>query len=278
MWFEAALASAVIFGIGGFLLKVSSHKQYPSGSIFTGLYLTGSSIFLFVLLASNDIVITPWLLFFSIIIGSGSFFSNFFLVKAYSLGPASLTSPLLNLSIVLVILLSVIVYEESLTYSQCAGVVSMITAVSLLGLQSRTRNFINPMWVLCIIMAITFVFMREGGLKMAHESGLNNLNVLLFGYLFAGGLAIIRLFYDKKSKKIGKGFLLGSAIGLFSSTGLVFLTYAISCGPASLIIPIFSTRNFVVVMLILVFFREKLIPTQWAALLLLLLGVVLIQL
>jgi drug/metabolite transporter (DMT)-like permease len=283
MWLPAAVGSALVFGIGGFLLKVSSHKQYAGGSIFTGLYLTGSSIFFLMLLMSQNIVITPQVLLFSVVIGSGSFFSNLFLVKAYDHGPATLTSPLVNLSIVLVILLSTIVYEENITLWQGCGITCMVAAVTLLGMGLAGHRLVNPMWILFVILAITFVFMREGGLKVAHESGMNNVAVLLFGYLFAGSLAVIRLFYDSRTNEIGKprpcvkALLLGGSIGVFSSIGLILLTYAIAHGPASLIVPIFSTRNFVVVILILIFFKEKLTLLQWMALGLLLFGITLIQ-
>lgn len=151
------------------------------------------------------------------------------------------------------------------------------------------------MWALFVVLAILFIFMREGGLKIAHEAGMNNINVLFFGYLFAGALAIRKLLKDNRGQprlplleEAGMGgamvinthrpaFLLGAAIGLFSATGMGLLAYAIARGPASVIVPIFSARNFVAVILLVVFFKEKLSLLQWAAVGLLITGILLIS-
>ena len=54
IWLIATFVSALAFGIGGFLLKVGSHRNYSEGSMLLGLYVAGSIIFLGALLLNGQ--------------------------------------------------------------------------------------------------------------------------------------------------------------------------------------------------------------------------------
>lgn len=299
MWLSASFLSAIVFGIGGFLFKVSSHKNYPSPIMFFGLYLAGSFVFLATFLfEGKEIHFNMTTLIFSLLIGLGSYYGNSFLVRAYDTGPACLTSPLMSINILLVVLLSAFVYGESLTTKQCCGIGCMVGAVSLLGCKFDDTLIKSKMWIVFIALAIFFIFMREGGLKISHEFGLNNQGVLLFGYLFSGVLSILSMFKKNNneftvdssdesgvavlsasntSSVSAAAFFLGTTIGVFSASGMSLLAYAIARGPASIIVPIFSMRNFVAVVLMLIFFKERLPLLQWSSVVLLITGVLLIS-
>jgi uncharacterized membrane protein len=282
MWLIAAFASAIVFGISGFLLKVGSHKKYQRTKVLSGLYIIGSIVFLIPLIIKQNITVDPTTLFFALIVGLGSYYGNSFLIKAYDLGPACLTSPLVNISVLLVILLSIGFYDEKLSTLQYAGVISMIGAVTLLSCNFKNTLIKSRMWIIFVTLTILFIFMREGGLKIAHEKGLNNFVILFFSYVFASVFTLISLSkdklvsYERTILKNSNEFLLGSIMGLFSASGLMLLAYAIDHGPASIVVPIFSGRNFVVILLLFVFFKEKLSFLQWLAVGLLILGVILL--
>lgn len=282
MWLPAAFLSAFVFGIGGFLFKVSSHKNYHSAIMFLGLYLAGSLVFLTTfLLEGKQIHLDAHTLLFSILIGLGSYYGNSFLVRAYDTGPACLTSPLMSTNILLVVLLSLFVYDEHITRQQCFGIGCMVAAVSLLGTKFDNALIKSKMWAVFIFLAVLFIFMREGGLKIAHEFGMNNQGVLLFGYLFSGILALMSILFKNIDPQTihpsyKSAFLLGTTIGVFSAAGMSLLAYAIDRGPASIVVPVFSMRNFVAVVLLVIFFDERLPKIQWAAVLLLITGVLLI--
>jgi drug/metabolite transporter (DMT)-like permease len=208
-------------------------------------------------------------------------------VKAYHSGPATLTSPLMSINILLVVFMSTMIFHEHITSLQFMGITCIFIAVALLSANSNSDLIKNRMWILFVILAILFIFMREGSLKIAHETGVNNLHVLFYGYLLASCLSSIKLLSNKKTLAATTtnkendttstwhrpAFLLGAMIGLFSATGMGLLAYAITHGPAAVIIPIFSARNFVVILLFIIFFKEKLLPLQWAAVSLLMLGI-----
>ena len=134
------------------------------------------------------------------------------------------------------------------------------------------------MWIVFVILAIIFLFMREGGLKIAYESGFDNLVVLFFGYAFAMILsAITHMKNHHKSSNHRQAFFLGSAVGILSAMGMGLIAYAMTSGPASIIVPIFSARNIVTVLLIVIFFKEKLRKLQWFAVGLMVMGIGLIS-
>ncbi len=281
-WLSTALASTMIFGVGSFLLKVGSHHRFPGPSLLLGLYLSGSAIFLGALMTTSNLSLTWTAVLFSILIGLGSYYGNTFLVKAYTTGPAALTSPLMSLNILLVIMMSTLIFHERISQWQYLGAACMMCAISLLGINFNHTLMKSRMWIVFVTLAILFIFMREGGLKIAHENGMNNINVLFFGYLFAGVLAVGKLWVSRKklsslsTSSHCQAFLLGTTIGIFSATGMGLLAYAIAHGPASVIVPIFSSRNFLVVILFVIFFKEKLSLLQWLSVGLLILGMILI--
>jgi len=281
IWLYATCASAILFGIGGFLLKVGSHKNYSEASMLLGLYFVGSVVLYGMLLRNGGIYFNRDLLGLSILVGLGSYFGNAFLVKAYDTGPACLTAPLMSMSVVFIILLSAWTYNETISHIQYMGVAIMVIAAVLLGINFKNTAIKNKMWSVFVVLGIIFLFLREGGLKIAFESGLDNVMVLFWGYIFASALAIIAFLMDTKTfsilSKKNKGIFLGAIIGVFSGAGMGLLAYAITLGPTAIIVPLFSARNIITVLLILIFFKEKLSSLQWGSIWLMLTGLLLIS-
>lgn len=273
MWLPAAFSSAIIFGIGGFLFRVSNQKSYAMPSVLLGLYSTGALVFLYALMQTTTFEINPLVILFSILIGLGSYYGNTFLAKAYDTGPSSLTSPLMSINIVLVVAMSAFIYHESITLTQWIGITCTIISVALLSIKNNNNQLITSrLWGMFIILAILFVFMREGGLKIAHEHGVNGYEILFFGYLIGVALSLFNLRTIE-----WPSLFLGSTIGFFSGIGMGLLAYAIAKGPASVIIPIFSSRNFVSMALMVAFLKERPSRLQWLAITILMIGIFLIS-
>jgi drug/metabolite transporter (DMT)-like permease len=280
IWLPVTFASAIIFGTGGFLLKLGNHKSYPVETMLLGLYLAGSFVFLLGTLHHGAMKLTLPLIGFSFLVGLGSYYGNTFLVRAYESGPAVLTSPLMSMNILLVVILSVFFYGEKLTGFQSLGITCMVIAIALLSSQKNSHLIKSRAWGFFVAVAILFIFMREGGLKVSHEAGLNNYAVLFLAYVFSTFLALGKFFLNRQEKissKHSSAFLFGELIGVCSAVGMDLLAYAIAYGPASIVVPLFSMRNFVAVLLLVIFFKKKLHRLQWAAIGLMLAGITLIS-
>lgn len=282
-WFLISLASAVIFGLSGFLMKVSSSRNGDDDYLLWGLYLTGSLGFLWWSIQTDDIQFTSINMIAGIIVGIGSAFGNLLFMKALLIGPASLTSPLVNANIVLTMAMSMIIYGEIITVTEAIGVLLLIAAITLLPIDPNENLRIrNKRWYLLIFLAMLLFFFRNGGLKITEEMHLSNTSILFISYLF--GFVWFTWQILRKSSTAGfrqkqntTGMIWGLGAGFFSFGGMQLYAIALDQGPATIIAPIFSTNSLVVAILSILIFRERLSLMQSMSLVLLFAGLILIR-
>lgn len=282
-WFLISLASAITFGLSGFLMKVSSAKNGDDDYLLWGLYLTGSLGFLWWSVKTDDIQFTLISIIAGIVVGVGSAFGNLLFMKALLIGPASLTSPLVNANIVLTMAMSMLIYGEIISVTEAVGVFLLIAAITLLPIDPNENLRIrNKRWYLLIFLAMLLFFFRNGGLKITEEMHLSNTSILLISYLF--GLAWFTWQILRKSSPSGcrqrknlTGMVWGLGAGIFSFGGMQLYAIALDQGPATIIAPIFSTNSLVVAILSILIFRERLSLMQSMSLVLLFAGLILIR-
>lgn len=290
MWFLWGILSAVTFGLSGFLMKVSSARRGSTLYTLLGLYLTGTLGFFGWALQTETLRADLPLLIAGIVIGLGSAAGNLLFMKALDQGPASLTSPLVNTNILLIILFSVIVYGERLSGTEIAGVILLILAVSLIPFDPDEELKIkNYRWYFLVLAATLLFTLRNGGLKVTEEMALSGTLVLFYGYLlglvwFAAEGLLRRRSGTRKEKAPGNGrrALLtglgwGSLAGIFSFVGMQLYAVALIDGPASIVAPLFATNSLVVAVLSIFFYRERLSRIQTLSLILLFTGLVLVR-
>ncbi len=291
-WLTAALASAIIFGFSGFLMKVGTQRGSNTNVLLLGLYLSGTLGFALSLSIQQTWAWTGLILASSVIIGLGSAVGNRYMIHALALGPASITSPLLNLNVLLIVLMSTLFYGETLTGHEIMAIALLIGGCCLLPLDPRESLSIKSYrWYFFIALSVIFIFIRNGGLKITQEYGFNNTLVLFYSYLFCLSLFFFRLIaywvQQQRQKSSGQALqpylldkgalLIGAGAGFFSYAGLELYTYALQTGPASIVAPLFSLRSLVMVVMAVLVYKEKLTPFQMASLVLLVTGVVLLS-
>ncbi|MZP28854.1 EamA family transporter [Heliobacterium undosum] len=281
MWLFIAVISAVVFGLAGFGMKVGQMRGVPTSMVLIGLYLSGTLGFLFTWLgggAAAGILI----LLAGLVIGLGSAGGNFAFMRALETGPASLASPIVNMNVVLVILLSVLVYGETLGWVKAAGVFCIVVAIILIALRPSgaggARGSLH--WLALVLLSTLLFAVRNGGLKVTQEMGLDNSAVLFFSYLFPLIYFIFRhwgeliaITPEKRLPTLGWG--LASGVGSFG--GLQLYAYALSQGPASVISPVFSLYGLVIVLLSVWIYKERLTALQSLAVALTFAGLVLVR-
>ncbi|GAB7387130.1 EamA family transporter [Bacillaceae bacterium] len=280
MWFLVSLMSALLFGLAGFFMKMSSYYKGSLVHLLFGLYFTGTLGFAIWASLKAEWVIRPSLWLGGWIVGLGSALGNYLFMKALDAGPASLTSPLVNLNIVLVVLMSVVYYDETLKVQEGIAVLLLIASVLLLPVDpNESLKIRNKKWYGFVLLAILVFSLRNGGLKVTEELNLDNTLVLLLGYLFSLVWSAFPLVMRNHLERAGirKGLWLGFTAGVFSFAGMQLYAYALKIGPASIVSPIFSTNSLVVAILSIAFFKERLSLFQGIALLLLFCGLILLK-
>lgn len=285
MWFLWAILSAVTFGMSGFLMKVSSARRGSTLHTLLGLYLTGTLGFFWWAWQTETLRADLPLLLAGFVIGLGSAAGNLLFMKALDQGPASLTSPLVNTNILVIILFSMFVYGERLSGTETAGVILLILAVSLIPFDPDEELKIkNIRWYFLVFAATLLFTLRNGGLKVTEEMALSGTLVLFYGYL----LGLIWFMAEDLLRRISgtlaedrrsaiTGLWWGSLAGIFSFVGMQLYAVALIDGPASIVAPLFATNSLVVAVFSILFYRERLSRLQTLSLILLFAGLVLVR-
>jgi drug/metabolite transporter (DMT)-like permease len=282
MWFVLALFSSLTFGLAGFMMKASSAQRGQADWLLWGLYFTGTLGFLGWMILTGDFQLSLEALVAGLIVGFGSAAGNALFMRALEKGPASLTSPVVNLNTALTVGMSMLVYGERLSWSEALGILLLIAAVTLLPVDpDESLRIRNPRWYALVLSATLLFFLRNGGLKITGELGMDNTAVLFVSYLYGLAWFTWRIFRrrtisaDPAARRTGLGW--GLASGIFSFAGMQIYALALKSGPASIVAPIFSTNSLVVAVLSVWIFRERLSKMQMFCLLLLFSGLILIR-
>ncbi|MBJ6362219.1 EamA family transporter [Paenibacillus sp. GCM10012307] len=296
MWLFIAIGSAVLFGLAGLGMKVSQMKQGSVHMLLLGLYITGTLGFAAhsIYLDTDWNVMLDWKYWVAgAVIGAGSAWGNAIFMKALDYGPAALTSPLTNVNIVLVVLMSTLFYKETLAITEGLAIALLLFSVVIISAR-RQEPLSAPekKWFVYIAAAIILFAFRNGGLKVTEELAMANSAVLFIAYL----LSIIWFFPPalkewseqrtltsaqsqlEGARKLRTGVVWGLLSGLFSYGGLQLYAVALETGKANLAAPIFATNSLVVAFGAILLFRERLTPLQVFSLVCTMGGLVMIRL
>lgn len=285
LWFVLAVSSSLTFGLAGFLMKVSSAKKGDHDFLLWGLYLTGSLGFLWWMVKTGDMDFSYIVLIAGFIVGIGSAFGNLLFMKALDIGPASLTSPVVNSNIVLTIGMSILIYGETITVTEAAGVILLIIAMTVLPVDpNESLKIRNKYWYILIFITMLLFFFRNGGLKITEEMHLSGTSILFISYVFGFVWFTFQILRKKTQNRIQTSFarirtgvFWGLTAGIFSFAGMQLYAVALNQGPATIIAPIFSTNSLVVAILSILIYRERLSLFQTFSLILLFAGLILIR-
>lgn len=295
MWFIAAVGSALLFGLTGFFMKISQMRQGSTPHLLLGLYLTGTLGFAVNSLWEGSLYLDDWRVWSAgVIIGVGSGWGNVVFMKALNNGPASLTAPLMNLNILLVILMSVTIYGEVIHNTEAGGIILLIASAVLVSIKLKEPLTIKEKkWFALVALGGLLFFFRNGGLKVTAELALANTPILFISYLLSAvWFAVAAASHTKKQQRSVHqsqkairdsspsriGLLWGLITGCFSYGGLQLYSVALQMGPGSIVAPIFSTYGLVVVVGSVLVYKERLSLLQTIALLLLFAGLILVKL
>jgi uncharacterized membrane protein len=280
MWFTWALLSSLTFGIAGFLMKVSSASRGSVIHTLWALYLTGTLGFAWWIWVFGEFRLDGAVLLGGMAIGLGSAGGNWLFMLALEKGPASLTSPLVNTNILLIILLSILFFGESLSGTETVGVILLVAAIVLIPIDpNETLAITDRRWYLLVLVATLLFTFRNGGLKVTEEAGLAGEVILFYGYLFSWLWMLLEMRRHRRDlAAMKRGLSWGGLAGIFSFVGMQLYAIALIEGPASIVAPLFATNSLVVALLSILLFKERLSLIQTLALFLLVSGLIITRL
>ena len=182
-----------------------------------------------------------------------------------------LSSLFMKLGLLVPIVMSLVFFRELPSALQCIGFAIAIGAIVLLNLQKGAGGFTFGLLILLLAGggcdAMSKVYEQLGSPALSDQ-------FLFFTFFFAFALCLIPVLRNKERPGL-KELLLGLLIGLPNFFSAKFLLAALTQLPAVVVYPTFSVATLLAVTLAgVLFFKEKLKARQWAALAMILLALI----
>ena len=265
-WYVLSLISLIFMGTQRFLYKVSAQRGCNTAwttFTFMGTVAILSVIFLF--FSPEPISGIPFLLLVSLVNSLSFTLATMTHIEALNYLPASVAYPIIRLNAAVVVIFSIIFFNDRLTGYQIIGIFIAIMVVTLLARESNDhdapprdirRGFsLVSICVVCGAMAsISSKFAALHSNKMAFIA-LSYLMGTLFSFAFRKRM---------ETASAGTGHtdavIIGIIMGLLNFVGFYAFLSALAIGPLSIIISIMGLHFVISVILSTVIYSEKLTP------------------
>lgn len=239
-WWIFAIGTTVLWGIWGALIETPEKNGFPA--------TLGYCVWAIVMLIPAYFALKniQWKLdtdrgsiWFGSVIGILGAAGQLILFETLRLGPAYLVFPLISLSPLITILLSLIFLKEKAKKGSWVGIVLALMAIPLLSYQPAENGSHGTLWIflsLLVFLAwgIQAFYMKKANHTMKAES--------IFFYMTLTGIGLIpvALLMTDFSHEINweaDGPLLAAGIQLLNAVGALSLVYAFRYGKAIIVSP-----------------------------------------
>ncbi len=240
-WFLYALTTTLFWGVWGALIEIPEKAGFPA----TLGYIVWSVTMIPCALVALSII--KWKLeydwksmMYGFIIGLLGSSGQLILFHALKEGPAYLVFPIISLSPVVTVLLSVLFLKETTSKRHWIGIITALAAILLMSYQEPQSNTSGGF--LWFILAV-FVFLAWGIQAYFMKLANNNMKAeSIFFYMMISGILLtpIAYFMTDFSQPIYwgfKGLYLNLIIMTFNSIGALTLLYAIRFGKVIIVAP-----------------------------------------
>jgi bacterial/archaeal transporter family protein len=265
------LGSMIMMGLSNAIAKTPIKRIGSELTVFyRGLFMVA---ILFVILLFSKIVFSPFHILFTLLLSVIGYFALASYYKGFSVGNIGVISTVSNSSIVLTILLSVIFLHEKLNLGQIFSIALIILGVIFISMKSFSNGFkdltkgLKYALITWILWGIMFAFMKIPALVLGPIFTSLLIELGVFG--MAGIWNKPKRFFPKKEDV--PIFLLISTLAVFS----VLCHYiGITVSSVSIVTPLTFAGAIVTTMYGRVIYKEKLSYHQYAAVLLVVMGII----
>ena len=241
-WFSYALISAIFFGFTTIVDKLMLEKRLSSFSYFVSFLPPALAFAICVLLFSpTNIFSIPY--GFAFVAGLLSATGYFLYVVSIRKEEASRIAALTSLAPAFVAVLALFLVNEIFSANSYIGIILMIFGSALISYKRTRVKRIIPFSLILILVATNFSYALDqtfSKISLNQISFWQFLMMFMFGRFAVAflGLAIpsVRRKFISEAEKLGRNFALTLASGsIMWSLGIIFLFYAASIGPITLV-------------------------------------------
>ena len=241
-WFAYALITTIFWGVWGALIEIPEKAGFPATLGYVVWALT------MIIPAIIALKIIGWKLetnrkavIYGLLIGISGSAGQLILFQALRTGPAYLVFPIVSLSPIVTILLSLWLLKEKASTKSWLGIIIALVAIPLLSYQpAQSGEKFGILWIilaLCVFLSwgIQAYFIKLANAHMKAES--------IFFYMMISGilfipLAILMTDFSREINWGVKGPYLTAGIQILNSIGALFLVYAFRYGKAIIVSPL----------------------------------------
>jgi drug/metabolite transporter (DMT)-like permease len=246
-WLLLAILVPALWGVWGALIEIPEKWSRPTFPSTLG-YVVWS--FTMAVLAVFALRTTGWKLpldlksvFYGCTVGLTGAAGQLLLFWVLTKGPAYIIFPIICLSPVVTILLSLTLLKERTHVLGAAGIAFSLLAIFFLSLQQGDKNSIQGHGWLALTVAIFFMWGLQAYLMKSSTVAISSEG--LFFYMAATALLLcpIALWMTDFSAPINwglRGFYLSGALQFLNSLGALLLIYAIRLGKAIIVVPMIN--------------------------------------
>lgn len=261
------LTTTLIFLLTQSVIRKIYSKKTGGGGTFTFNIFSGCGAVLFFLITIRnpnwDLRILPY----AIIFAASYLASGIFGLKAIFVGSMSLTSLIVNCSLIVPTFYSLVFLGEKGSVFLYVGVVFLLIALILVN-KSSDSTPITGKWLLYVAIAFVGNGMCSLTQKLQqdafHGAGKNELMIFALLFVIVGSI-LFACFYERKDASVYVKFGVWNGLACGVANGIVNLLVMVMLGtmPASVVFPLITGGSIVLTHVIsTVFFHEKLSRRQ----------------
>lgn len=263
MWIVFALANSAFSAVTNILDKILSDRYIKNPFAFariTGLMFPLFSLGIYIF---HGIVFPGWqVLFWSLLVGAGFVFSDYFYFKSLMIEDVSTVIPFFQFVPVFSLLLTLVFLHESLTIMEVASFILILAGGLLLSSDYQTsKGAFRIRKVFWFMICSSFIYGVLAILIKLSSRSADVWNILAYEYLGSGLTSILFLilpgsfksFRSELKQQNIRSFLLISCSCVIYFVAIAFLNFALSLGPVPLVVVLGGTQPFFILIFSAVF-------------------------
>lgn len=240
-WLLYALITTVFWGIWGALSELPEKAGFPATLGYAVWAIT------MIVPAVIALKIINWkpdyhrkAVLHGLIIGFFGSAGQLILFQALRQGPAYLVFPLVSLSPLVTIFLSLFILKEKASVRSWTGIVIALIAIPLLSYQPiENENKYGSIWIVLALLVFLFWGIQAYFMKVANNH-MKAESIFFYMTLSSIGLIPVALLFTEFNDDINwsKGPYMAAGIQILNSIGALFIVYAFRYGKAIIVSPL----------------------------------------
>ncbi|MBN1545334.1 MAG: DMT family transporter [Syntrophaceae bacterium] len=283
-WFFLTVVCFFLYGIQRFLYKVSAERN--CNTAWTTLSFMGTvALMSTVLWFTSDETLKnlTWLIILAAINSVTFFADTVVTIEALRYLPTTIVYPMTRMSAVLVVMFSVVYFQDRLNTYQIVGIIlaiGVILTLTRFSEEDRRESRNIPKGMILIVLAVLTGAVAAVSSKFA-ALYTNQMAFIALTYTMSMAFSLgLRKPFEKEgaNRRYGEALLLGFVIGLVNFGAFYALLKAMETGPLSIIIPVVGMNFVVANVLAVAVYQEKLTALKVAGILMTVLSLLLVKL